>query len=238
MTFPADDNAFQEHQITKVDDEDDRWCAHMGSTVLSFPKVDGATPKEGSTLRTYGRGFGFPVRGVFVDGNKVYYRTEAEDTEEHKRRVAEQDQKKRDEAKANEAEVDARVAKLPGPFQDRIAGFRARNPNFRWEFEPYELFCCEQAVEFTTTLKSPEAIEKFAKADYKEQMAMVPNLSHDHSGNTMGMSLRLAHMFASDQMEFVRKAHGAMCPLVGCSGYGCYAASDEAKALAASEKDG
>jgi hypothetical protein len=229
--YPLNDTDFEEYKITKVVDEDTHWGIHTTeSSLLSFPKVEGATPKEGSVLRTYPGGFGRQVRGVFVDGQKVYYRTEEEEKERHKQWVAEEDRKKREEAEKNAPEVDARVAKLPGPFQDRIKGFRERNPNFRWEFEPYELFCCEQAVVFALALKTPEAIEKFAKADYDEQMRMLPNLDQNHSGNTMGTSLRLAHMFASDQQEFIRKSHGAMCPLAGCEDYGCYAASLEATA--------
>ncbi len=230
--YPTDDNDFENHTIKKVDDDRDHWCIHTtDSSVLSFPKVEGATPKEGSTLRTYPGGMGRSVRGVFVDGQKVYYRTEAEEAAKHKQWVADEKVKKQVEAKLREPEIDARVAKLPGPFQDRIKGFRARNPSFRAEFEPYELFCCEQAVVFALALKTPEAIENFAKASNEEQMRMLPNLDQNHSGNTMGTSIRLAHMFVSDQQDFIRKSHGAMCPLAGCKDYGCYAASPKATAI-------
>lgn len=40
-------------------------------------------PREGSSLRLYGRGIGYPIRGVFIDGHKVFYRTEAEDEQHH-----------------------------------------------------------------------------------------------------------------------------------------------------------
>ena len=226
MGYPPGDNDFDEHKIAKVVDEGDSWCIETSSnSLLSFSKVEGATPKEGSTLRTYPRGHGYGVRGVFVDGQKVYYRTPAEEDTRHKQWVAEQNKKQQQQAEKNAADIDARVAKLPGPFQDRIHGFRERNPNFRWEFEAYELFCCEQAVVFATALKTPEAISTFATSSYDEQRQMLPSLDRNHSGNTMGTSIRLAHLFASDQADFIRKSHGSLCPLAGCKDYGCYAAT-------------
>jgi len=176
---------------------------------------------------------GYQVRGVFVDGKKVYYRTAAEEGERHRQWVADEKAKKQAEAAKNAPEVDARISKLPQPFQDRIHAFRERNPEFRAEFESYELFCCEQAVVISGALKTPEAIEAFSKESYEAQKAMVPGIDDNHSGNTFGFSIRLAHLLASDHNETIKKSHGAMCPLVGCGTYGCYASSPEANAARA-----
>jgi hypothetical protein len=36
-------------------------------------------PKAGQVARQYGAGIGFPVRGLFIDGRKFWYRSEAEE---------------------------------------------------------------------------------------------------------------------------------------------------------------
>ena len=56
----------------------------------------------------------------------------------------------------------------------------------------YNLFCCEQAIEIASLLKSKEKIIEFHKAEYETQKQMVPTLSDDHSGNTFEMSCRIA----------------------------------------------
>lgn len=40
-------------------------------------------PKEGMPIRMYGKGIGAVVRGLFLDGKKVFYRTEEEQAEYH-----------------------------------------------------------------------------------------------------------------------------------------------------------
>jgi len=48
----------------------------------------------------------------------------------------------------------------------------------------------------------------------------VPDLSDAHSGNSMGISCRLAYHYLNDE-EMVFFEHGALVPLVGCTAYGC-----------------
>lgn len=56
----------------------------------------------------------------------------------------------------------------------------------------YNIFCCQQAIIIANALETKERIVEFHKADWEEQMKMVPMISSDHSGNTFGMSCRLA----------------------------------------------
>lgn len=56
----------------------------------------------------------------------------------------------------------------------------------------YNIFCCEQAVVIAESLKTKEKIAEFFKLNYDIQKEMVPLLSDDHSGNTFGMSCKLA----------------------------------------------
>ena len=78
--FPANDDQFEDTIIAKVRrGRDGHWeiTQDSGWSLMLEPgsPVD---PKEGASLRLYGKGIGYPFRGVFVDGRKVFYRTEAE----------------------------------------------------------------------------------------------------------------------------------------------------------------
>jgi hypothetical protein len=47
------------------------------------PPESPIVPAPGMTARFYGQGIGYQVRGLFLDGQQVYYRTEAEEKEKH-----------------------------------------------------------------------------------------------------------------------------------------------------------
>lgn len=82
-SYPENDHEFREYPIDKVEQHSDGtfsvafdngwhlWCG--GDCPL--------TPQPGQLLRIYGRGIGAPARGMFIDGVKVWYRTEAEQLE-------------------------------------------------------------------------------------------------------------------------------------------------------------
>jgi hypothetical protein len=44
----------------------------------------GIIPKAGDTARFYGKGIGFPVRGLDINGQECFYRTKAEDEQKQK----------------------------------------------------------------------------------------------------------------------------------------------------------
>lgn len=79
VSFPPDDSDFEEHEITEVRPYDTGgyeirrgpWCLMVQSCPFE--------PKAGMLGRFYGKG---RVRGLFLDGRKVYYRTAAEDSEQ------------------------------------------------------------------------------------------------------------------------------------------------------------
>lgn len=118
-------------------------------------------------------------------------------------------------------EADAKIAAMPKFFRERIERFRKVMPGFR--HEDYEVFCCEQAILFAEKLQTPEALSAFSQCSPEEQMKIVPGLSKEHSGNTFGQALKLAHISLKEP-ELLLKMHGACCMLVGCEEYGCYAA--------------
>ncbi len=194
---------------------DDGWT-------IGCPKVEGLpAPCAGETLRLYGRGIGYPVRGIVVNGRVYRYLTEMQEDARHEVWCRELEAKREQDFQASLTDTDRRIAALPALFRERITKFQQDGGHeFRRDYEGYELFCCEQAVVIADTLQTVEAIRGFHAAAWDEQKRLVPGLSDEHSGNTFGMACALARMYL-EHPEHVTKLHGALTPLVGCDAYGC-----------------
>lgn len=78
--YPNDDE-FRDQTIERVDASENGYDLGFDGYGLFCPMYEGGTPKVGSTLRIYSKGLGHAFRGLYVDGVKVFYRTEAEDDE-------------------------------------------------------------------------------------------------------------------------------------------------------------
>lgn len=222
-----DDTEFEEVTIAKVEREGDGGWAIVRSDGWSFfvPPESPVTPAVGMTARFYGRGIGYTVRGLFIGGEKVFYRTAQEEKEKCRKGAEAETAKRADELEKNRAEMDRQFAALPKAFQDRIATFRANNPNFRRDYEPYELFCCEQAVLIAKALdkgdvdKNEIAFAVFRAMSFDEQKERVPGLDDGHSGNTFDCATEMARQYLA-RPENVTRMHGALAPLVGSVAYG------------------
>ena len=82
--YPSNDEQFEETTVAKVRDEGGGWSiSRADGWSFYVPSPSPVVPAEGMTARFYGKGIGFGVRGLFLDGKKVFYRTEAEDKEKH-----------------------------------------------------------------------------------------------------------------------------------------------------------
>lgn len=79
--FPPNDAEFEDHVLTKVEPGEDGWSILHDGIGFWCPNLSPIEPRPGMTARFYGRGFGHRVRGLFLNGRKVFYRTEAEDQE-------------------------------------------------------------------------------------------------------------------------------------------------------------
>ena len=181
------DQQFEVKTITRVGygsvTFDDGWC-------LGVP--DDVAVKAGDAARLYGEGLGRPVRGLVVNGKALWYRTEAEEEQRHKEWVENYRREQREGFERDRAKREATYAALPEVLQKRIDMLREKSPDTRHEWEPYELFCCEQAARIAEACPTVEAIERFRNLNWQEQYAMVRGLSHDHSGNTFGGACALA----------------------------------------------
>jgi hypothetical protein len=228
--FPKGDNDYEEHKLTAVNEHDDGYELMMGSLGFFVKKPVPVVPEIGQTVRVYGK-FGSPVRGIFFNGQQVFYRTQAEQDKLHAEQVAASEKEKKETWEAQKDEYFAKIAALPELFQRRIKKFQDTNPDYDWKFGGYELFCCEQAWVFVSSLGTAEALQAWAKLGYEEQKAQVPELSDGHSGNTFGISVRLAWHYLTNKENVVLE-HGALTPLVGCEEYGCPHADTPVEAAA------
>lgn len=216
------DRQFEEHVITEVSRGRKGYTITMGNSGFGLSdeyNKKKIVPKARDAIRIYG-GFGYPIRGVDINGQEVYYRTQNEQDALHHKWVADEKAKRlREYKKTGKRKQDAIYNKLPKVFKQRIDRFRAGNPEFRIEYEGYELFCCTEALKIARALKTKEEVLLFGQLNYDDQRKRV-KFSDGHSGNTFGMAVRLAHWYISNKDNVV-KEHGALTPLVGCKDYGC-----------------
>lgn len=218
----ANDTEFQDHVISGVVDEggdyfaitrDDGWS-------IGIPKDAGIVPKVGDSIRYYGKGIGSTVRGIDINGQEVWYRTPEQQAEHNRQELEKMEEEKRKKFAKAQSRLDLQYSELPRAFQSRLDRFRNNNPDFRVEFEDYEMMVCREAVKIAERFKTAEEIKIFRQMDWGKQVTLIPNLFDGHSGNTWGCACYLAHCYVTDP-KLVQLQHGALCPLVGCKEYGC-----------------
>ena len=83
MEYPENDEQFEEQTLTGVEqNKDGGWTIKYDGAWCFFVDADSpVVPEVGMAARFYGRGIGSRVRGLFLDGVRVFYRTEVEDEE-------------------------------------------------------------------------------------------------------------------------------------------------------------
>ena len=80
--YPENDDQFKDETIEKVNKEKDgTYTITCDGWSLWCGKECAVTPEAGQTARIYGKGLGFQIRGLFINGVKVWYRTENEEKE-------------------------------------------------------------------------------------------------------------------------------------------------------------
>jgi len=223
------DNEYEDCLIKKVQGSGSYYEITLENGVsLGIKKSYNVKPKIKDRIRVYPKAqLGSVIRGIFINDKKVFYRTKKQQEAKQKRELEKRIEEKKKDYERHKEEYKDRINRLPIEFQDRIKRFQINNLNFGWDFLPYELFCCEQAVLFANKLKTIMALDDFYKMEWKERKKFIPELNDGHSGNTFGLAVLLAKYFITAP-EMIVKEHGAMCPLVGCKEYGC-CASEQSK---------
>jgi hypothetical protein len=215
------DREYEIHAIEKVTHgEDGCTISFDGGTCFWVNKEYGPAPKVGDMARFHPGGLGRPVRGLFINGVEYFYRSPEEERKKNLANAEARDIEKKAEFEENRAEFNAQFRALPHVFQRRIEKFRLNNPDFRWEYESYELFCCLEAVKFAKHfINSSKRLLEWADSPYEEQLKEV-EVDSNHSGNTFGCAVKLAYLYLTNPIGVIR-AYGALAPLVGSEEYGC-----------------
>lgn len=186
----------------------------------------------GAKVEYWGKGLGYPVRGLAVAGHVFWYRTPEEEEAHQQRQRQEADEERRAEFESNRERHDRNYESLPDTFKARIDRFRNGNPDFRWEYEQYEVGVCLDAVKLASWCSvnrvatefdgdEPTAADNvlaFEKLSWDDQKAA--GIDGGHSGNSFAFVVRLAYLWVTDP-GLVEFEHGALTPLVGCEDYGC-----------------
>jgi len=211
------DTEYQTYILEKVIDHKNKWeLKFNGGTYLYVKKIKNFIPTENMSIKIYGKGFGYPVRGVEINGNIFYYLTPAQQEKKHKKMCIEMDKRDKNNFIKNKKSLDKKYNSLPQCFKERIDGFRKNNKDFRWKFEAYEMFCCQEAIKIAEYFKSPKKIMDWKNKKYTP---MPKCIDEGHSGNTFGCAVVLAYNYLLNPQN-VNRIHGALSPLVGSKEYG------------------
>lgn len=216
------DPEYDEHQITSV-------LAGGGDYELMFDGVmfcqcpdPGFPIHAGDTLTLWGRGLGYPIRGQAINQQVLWYRTADEDRAYHEEQRRQEDAKEQSDYAERLNSFARRITALPDPFQRRMRRFLLRRSDWGWRYGEYELFACEQAFAFARRFPTIERLAAFHSLPYEQQIVACPEMSDQHSGNTFDAAYVLSRAYLT-MPEAVWQVHGALCPLVGCQKYGCWA---------------
>ena len=80
--YPENDSNFEDKIIKEVKKATSGWSiTFIDGLSFYVPQESTVEPKPEMAARLYGKGLGFPVRGLFLDEQKVFYRTEEDDKE-------------------------------------------------------------------------------------------------------------------------------------------------------------
>lgn len=83
-----DDSEFELTEIAKVTPSKDGWDVTRADGWCFFvSRKHGVEPHVGDVARFYGKGIGCPVRGLYLGGRRVFYRTEEEQKAHSQREI-------------------------------------------------------------------------------------------------------------------------------------------------------
>lgn len=192
-----------------------------------------APPQVGDPYRLYGvgrGGLGAPVGGD-LRGVACWYKTTAEQDQEHAAMLASIQQKRQDDFNENCEKYQEQYEALPDPLKRRVDRYVANCPTEWWvDFGGYELYGLTAAVaiaKLAAGSPDPEnAIKVFSELSWAEKGELVPESVLADSGNLHSYALRVASTLVMDDPQrdlILEWDHGALTPLTGCDAYGCAA---------------
>lgn len=217
------DDEYEEDRVAEVEPRPGGYAIRRSDGGwLSFD--DGPIiPEVGMTARFYGRGFGYVVRGLTIDGYTFYYRTAEQDRERHEAEVAKRNQERAAEYARTKGEMAERLSVYPDVFRRRIHRFLANSPT-AWEHQAYEMMVCDAALLIIDTY--PDAPSHRRWVDNAYEPSIPESFEMGLSGNQWDMARRLASWWFVDR-ENIYRDHAAISLLVGCEAAGCLPLQDD-----------
>lgn len=248
MDIDPSDMPFEVGVISKVGDgyiEMGRgWCVGVSDEACKWAQ-------PGMTYELWGKGTGFDIRGIAIDGKIVRYQTVAEHEAQQIKDRQDRKEAEREAFEKGKETYFAEIAALPEELRARFARFQAGSPDFDVNYGGYELHCCKEAVVIANQArarveKDVPAVDEFWNWLYKKEYPSTDEpptdkydrwlfwakaLDYKHQKEVMGINddhsgntLEMALKLARALLtnpEFATRMHGALTPLVGCEAYGC-----------------
>lgn len=119
-------------------------------------------PEKGDAITLYTRQ-GSSTVGLDWKGERVFLYTDEEWEAERAFQSARYERQKAERFAREAGRLDADFDALPEVFRDRISRFRKNNPDFRRDYESYEMFTCKEAVQLADRARDGVATGKYAK---------------------------------------------------------------------------
>ena len=165
--------------------------------------------------------------GVMINDVVVWNRFDQEDQEIKDKRKAEHEENLKARFERIQKQLDHDVFVLPAQFQRKIQRLRDNNPDFRWRYEEFEVFCMREAIKIISKLQTIDLIQKFIETkDVNVLKKMVPNLKwKQYFGNALAVASSYAFFYSTNPRLF-HLSHGAMADVYGCKNYGCLPATE------------
>lgn len=214
--------------ITRADPDGEGWeieIEGMWGTYWLRPEfAKDLVPKVGDPATVWTENFSL-CRGLEIAGRLLFYTTREEAEKQKLAAIAENDSRHQAELDRDREDRDRRRAALPDVLQQRLNRYEAANPNWRRDYEGYELFTVEQAASLAAVEKKGDLhkwYERFRGLSDAKMKELWPELSDAHSGNTFGYATQIAYWMNRGWDDYVIGGHGAFVPLVGCAKYGCH----------------
>ena len=141
-------------RVKKVQKRDDGWDVTTENSMGCFVQRKEIPSsirynidiKVGDALTTYSYG-GMRIAGFALNGQVLYVKSERELNLEWLLFRAQHVRELEARFEHSRKQLDLDYAGLPQVFKDRIDRFRKNNPDFRKEYEAYEMICCTSAVQ-------------------------------------------------------------------------------------------
>ena len=223
VTVDFADTQFEEVTLAEVRASSDGHELKRSDGWTLWVETGPITPQAGMTARFYGRGIGFPVRGVVIDGHTFFYRTPEQEQARHEAWVAELHQKQAEEYEQTKGQLAERLSVYPDVFRRRIERFLA-NSATAWEHQAYEMSVCDAALLIIETYPDADGHKAWVENDYKPDIP--ESFEMGLSGNQWDMARRLAFWWHNER-ENIYRDHAAISLLIGCEEAGCLPVQDE-----------